>query len=245
MSAVLAVDGLTAGYGSVTVLRDVSVHVAAGQVVGVLGANGAGKTTLLRALSGFATVTGGDITLGGTSLRRHKPHLRARAGLMHVAEGRRLFPAMTVTENLRVAFDARIEAVGPREWQRLVDGTVYELFPRLHERREHHARSLSGGEQQMLAIGRALIQEPRVLLLDEPSTGLAPIIVDHIMDALRSLAGDGMAVVVVEQKVDVLEGLLDHAYVMRSGEIATEGDLQVLLESGALADAFFGTGVGS
>ncbi|MGH3757616.1 ABC transporter ATP-binding protein [Actinophytocola sp.] len=239
----LRITNLRAGYGAMTVLREVSLEVGLGECVGVLGANGAGKSTLLRAVSGFATVTGGELAVAGRSIRHRKPHQRARDGVLHVAEGRRLFPAMSVEENLRVAFDARVDRSSKQDWQRLVGETVYGLFPRLHERRHQAARSLSGGEQQMLAIGRALVLEPRVLMLDEPSTGLAPIVVDHIFDVLRDMVAHArMAVLVVEQRVDVLVGIVDRAYVLRSGELVARGGLAELRSSGALDAAFLGTG---
>ena len=217
----LTVRGLSAGYGGPPVLHDLSLHIDAGETVALLGSNGAGKSTLARALTGFAQVSSGTITLGDAPLIGRPAHLITRAGLAHVPEGRHLFSALSVEENLWL----------PQQWQRLPDeefrqrlDDVYRRFPRLDDRRNQRAGSLSGGEQQMLAIARALLLQPRLLLLDEPSTGLAPLLVAEIFDIVRTLKRElGVSMLLIEQNaVGALE-VSERAYVLQRGRVVAEG----------------------
>lgn len=219
----LLVDAVSAGYGRVTVLRDVSLHVRQGEVVAVLGANGAGKTTLLRAVSGIIGTTAGHIELGGAPLAGMAPERVARAGIAHIPQGRGTFPTLTVTENLLVATAKRNPA--PRadveKW--------LERFPRLKDRQTQRAGTLSGGEQQMLAVARAMMSRPDVLLLDEPSMGLAPNISASLFADLRGISRDEqVSMVLVEQNAGLALGVADTAYVMESGLITMSGAAQVL-----------------
>jgi len=217
----LSVSGLSAGYGGPPVLKDVSIEVAPGEVVALLGANGAGKTTLARAVSGFAQITSGSVRLGENSLVGMAPHRVTRAGVGQVPEGRRLFPGLSVQDNLWL----------PHQWQRLPEAesraqleAVFARFPRLEERRAQRAGSLSGGEQQMLAMARALLLNPRLLLLDEPSTGLAPLFVAEIFAIVDSLRRDlGVSILLIEQNVAGALRVSDRGYVLKSGRIVAEG----------------------
>ncbi|MDN3356346.1 ABC transporter ATP-binding protein [Actinomadura sp. DC4] len=215
----LSVCGLTAGYGPVRVLREVSLDVERGAVVAVLGANGAGKTTLLRALSGLLPGCRGEITFDGTSLIGRRPERIARLGLSHVPEGRGTFPELTVEENLAVgALLSPDRAAVRKDTDRM-----YELFPPLAERRRQPAGLLSGGEQQMLALARALLSKPRLLLLDEPSMGLAPMVVRQIFEVLRVVADDGLTCLLVEQNARLALEMAGYAYVLTVGSITAEG----------------------
>ncbi|RBQ15903.1 ABC transporter ATP-binding protein [Spongiactinospora rosea] len=225
----LSVRGLGVRYGdAVTALRDVSVDVPQGGIVAVLGSNGAGKSTLLRAISGVLTrqagrMTGGEIRFAGERIDGVGAERRVKSGIVQVPEGRRVFAHLTVQENLRAGRYGNPKGKRPGDLER-----VYDLFPVLGERRRQAAGLLSGGEQQMLAIGRALMAEPRLLLLDEPSLGLAPKIIDRIVDLLREIHGQGTAMLVVEQNAAVALELAEHAYVLAVGEVAIEGPAERL-----------------
>ena len=208
-------QGLTTGYLRAPVLRDVSIEVG-DEIVAVLGANGAGKTTLLRALSGDLKAWQGSVSLDGRDLLRSPSWDRARLGLAHVPEGRHTFTAMTVADNLAVAGLVRRGAGFTRE-------RVYELFPRLGERRDQMAGSLSGGEQQMLVVGRALMTGPRVLLIDEMSAGLAPVTARALVESLRSIRDEGVAMLLVEQSPHLIADLVDRVYVLERGTVAASG----------------------
>ena len=213
----LTVDRLTSGYVHAPVLRDVSIEVG-DEIVGVLGANGAGKTTLLRAISGMVKTWSGSVTFDGNDLGRTTTWDRARAGIAHVPEGRHTFSAMSVADNLDVAGLA-----GARAARRFTRDDVYELFPRLHERRNQLAGSMSGGEQQMLVIGRALMTGPRLLLIDEMSAGLAPVTARHLVESLRPIHERGVAMILVEQSPHLIADLVDRVYVLERGTIGTAG----------------------
>lgn len=215
----LAIDDLHAGYGEIDVLRGVSLQVAAGEIVAVLGANGAGKSTLLRTISRYETrVRSGRITFAGHDLIAASVERVVRYGLSHVPEGRQLFTELSVDDNLRLgAFGTNRKSIAAD----LAD--VYARFPRLEERKTQIAFSLSGGEQQMLAIGRALMAKPKLLMLDEPSTGLAPLIVEQIFGILADLKRNGTAVLLVEQNAYLTLKHADRAYVLENGEIALSG----------------------
>ena len=212
---VLRVDALTTGYLHAPVLRDLSIDVG-DEIVAVLGANGAGKTTLLRALSGDLKVWSGSIALDGRLLGKASPWDRAKAGLAHVPEGRHVFTAMTVADNLEVA--GLIGRGG-----RFSRDDVFGFFPRLAERRNQLAGSLSGGEQQMLVVGRALMSDPRLLLVDEMSAGLAPVTARALVETLRNIHAAGVAMLLVEQSPHLIEDVVDRVYVLERGTVTAQG----------------------
>ena len=207
----LRLHDLHAHYGPSHVLQGVTLEVPAGGVASVLGRNGVGKTTTLRTVMGFVPPTAGEVTLGERTITGWAPHEVARAGVGYVPEGRQVFPALTVEENLRVA-ERRPSARWPR--QRLLD-----LFPALRERRSHRGRDLSGGEQQMLSIARALVTDPSVLLLDEPSQGLAPLVVRELARVIRALAAEGVTVLLVEQNLKLAETVADRLFIIVKGRV--------------------------
>ncbi len=219
----LAVEALEAGYGKAQVLFGVTLEVAEGELVALLGANGAGKTTTLRAVSGLLRPWGGRVRLDGVDLRPLSPARRARMGLGHVPEGRQLFPRMSVEENLILG--AAFLAWARREESLRV---VFDLFPRLAERRRQPAGTLSGGEQQMLAIARALMGNPRILLVDEPSLGLAPRLAEEVLAALQAVCREGVGVLLVEQNVALSLEVAERGYVMEHGRIVLEGPAAAL-----------------
>ncbi|HET9507697.1 MAG TPA: ABC transporter ATP-binding protein [Gaiellaceae bacterium] len=210
----LAVDGIDVVYGRVPALRNLSLEVAAGEIVGLIGPNGAGKSTALHAIVGLVPCSSGDVRLAGTSLRGRPPEQIARSGIALVPEGRRIFGGFSVEENLRLGLAARRGngVAAP------LDG-VYELFPVLAEMRNRPAGALSGGQQQQLAIGRALVAEPDLLLLDEPSLGLAPALVDLVFEALAAIRERGVTVLLVEQRAQRTVAFADRTYVLGNGEL--------------------------
>ena len=235
MGALLEIRGLRAGYGAVRVLHGLDVDVAEGEVVVILGANGAGKTTTLRAVSQLVA-TEGSITLAGADLTGRRPEQVAQAGIAHVPQGRGTLADLTVEDNLRVgAFRRR---------DRDIDadlGRWFEVFPRLGERRRQRAGSMSGGEQQMLAIARALMSRPRLLLLDEPSLGLAPIITAELFSRLRELnTEDGLAMLVVEQNASLALDIAARGYVIETGEIVATGTAAELRDNDDVRRAYLG-----
>jgi len=207
-------EGLHTYYGKSHILQGVSLEVREGEIVALLGRNGAGKTTTLRSLVGLTHARQGTIRMFGNVTTTWPSYRIARLGIGYVPEGRRIFPSLTVEENLKVPIDR------PGPWD---IARVYKLFPRLAERKANKGRQLSGGEQEMLAIARALLVNPRLLLLDEPSQGLAPIIVADLMTAIRSMRGEGIAVLLVEQNALLALGVADRAYVLSDGEVVHEG----------------------
>jgi len=229
----LELDGIDAGYGDTTVLRNVSLVVPDGAVVALLGANGAGKTTLLRAASGLLPPSSGRIVFDGRDATRERAHRLAKRGLCHIPEGRGIFPTLSVRENL--ALDA------PRGQESAALALAVETFPVLGQRLKLHAGKLSGGEQQMLALMRAYIRKPSIILVDEPSMGLAPLIVDQIFDFLARLAAEGAALLLVEQYVSRALELADHAAILNRGEIAFAGSPDELRETDVF-DAYLGAG---
>ncbi|HVW34357.1 MAG TPA: ABC transporter ATP-binding protein [Acidimicrobiia bacterium] len=230
----LEVSHVTAGYGAIDVLRDVSLTVPAGRVVALLGSNGAGKTTLLHSCSGFVTPRGGRVLLDGHDVTRASAHERTRLGLCHIPEGRAIFPSLTVAENLRLMGDRR----GTEAEDRAV-----EAFPVLGRKRTQIAGTMSGGEQQMLALTRAYLGQPRYVLLDEVSMGLAPLIVDEIFEFLHGLAASNVALLVVEQYVAKALEFADLVYVLNKGRIVFAGEASEL-DAEALAASYFSTGAG-
>ncbi len=225
---------LSSGYGAVAVLHEVDLHVGAGEIVALLGANGAGKSTLLRTLFGAPRATGGEILLAGEPIGRLRPHEVARLGVAHVPEGRHIMPQMSVRENLQTG------AQGGRPDTFAADlAKVLALFPRLEERLTQRAGTMSGGEQQMLAIGRAMMQRPRLLLLDEPSLGLAPLVIRQIFDAIRTLnESEGIAVLLVEQNVAQALAIADRGYVLQTGRVVGTGPAERLGDTPELSAAY-------
>jgi branched-chain amino acid transport system ATP-binding protein len=232
----LEVINLAAGYGRLRVLHGVSLRVPAGKIVALLGANGAGKTTLMRAIAGLATVYSGAISVGGQPATRIAPETLVRRGLVLVPQGRLLFADMTVRENLEMgAYTAGRYAA----WSRQLS-FVETLFPILRERAGQFAALLSGGEQQMLALGRALMSSPRYLLLDEPSLGLSPRAFGTILDAIRRINGEGIPVLIAEQNVRRILKLADYGYVLEAGRIALAGQANELLADERLRKSYLG-----
>jgi len=232
----LEIEGLEVAYGEIRALRGVSLTVSDGEGVALVGANGAGKSTLLRSVVGHLAPRAGDIRFAGRSLAGASPDRRVRAGLGYSPEGRRVFPAMSVAENLELACWANTAERG-RRLRRL-----FELFPVLAERAGMPAGQLSGGEQQMLAIGRALIGEPRLLLLDEPSLGLSPVLANDLFLQIRRIIADGIAVLLAEQNVARALGICDRAYVLQVGRVVAEGTAARLRDSEEIRKAYLGGG---
>ena len=232
----LEVRNVTAGYGAFTALWDVSLSVGAGEAVAVVGPNGAGKTTLLRVISGLVPPRSGELELEGARLTGRKAHEIVARGIAHVPEGRRIFPVLTVADNLKMG--AFLPAARRRFAESLA--RVYDLFPVLAERKAQRAGSLSGGEQQMLAIGRALMSRPRLILLDEPSMGLAPVMVLRVFDLIRQIREEGYTILVVEQNVRQVLKLVDRAYLIEAGRIRMEGRAAELAEQDFVRKAYVG-----
>jgi branched-chain amino acid transport system ATP-binding protein len=232
---VLEVSDLRSAYGRIEVLKGVSLEVRAGEVVALIGSNGAGKTTLLRALSGVQPITGGEIRFLGERIDRLPSHRRVERGMTQSPEGRQVFGPLSVEDNLRLGAYMRRdkEIEGDR-------GRVFTMFPILHEKRRLAAGGLSGGQQQMLAIGRALMGKPKLLLLDEPSLGLSPILVDQILTAIVSLRSDGVTVLLVEQNASAALEIADRGYVIETGRIALEGTGIELLSDPKVKAAYLG-----
>ncbi len=231
----LRLDGVSASYRGLKALQGVSLSVVPGEIVAVVGANGAGKSTLLRAVAG-QVATEGAISFDGQSLARVAPHLIARRGVGLVPEGRRLFPRLSVEDNLRLGAYARR---GEPDRFKPLD-LVFSLFPRLQERLAQRAETLSGGEQQMLAIGRALMTQPRLLMLDEPSQGIAPKLVDDILAAVGRIRGLGTTVLLVEQRLAEALALADRAYVLQTGRIVLEGPARDIAADAGVRKAYLG-----
>jgi branched-chain amino acid transport system ATP-binding protein len=234
---------LTAGYGGARVIHGLDVTVGEREIVAIVGPNGAGKTTLARSLAGFTRIFGGSIELGGENITRLAPDRRVARGIASVPEGRRLFVDLTVEHNLELALYARRRSLTAGRRHELL-ASAYERFPILQQRLRQRAGSLSGGEQQMLAIARALMLEPELLILDEPSTGLAPIIVREIFDSLQEIVRAGLCgcLLIEQQAVTALE-IADSAYLLSRGEIVTSGPARALRDDEALRDRYLGGGV--
>ncbi len=232
----LQVAGLTAGYGRIQVLWDIRFHVGAGEIVCLVGANGAGKTTLLRAITGVVRPTG-QIAFEGQSIAGRSTAAIARMGIAHVPEGRHLFPAMSVRDNLELGAAFVQEA-----WERRAEtlAELFALFPRLQERQRQLAGTMSGGEQQMLAVARALMARPKMLLVDEPSLGLAPVMVQTLFSALVAINRRGMTVLLVEQNVRQTLSMARRGYVLENGRIVLEGPGRDLLENAHVKVAYLG-----
>ncbi len=232
----LEIRELEVYYGVIRALKKISLHVEKGEIVTLIGANGAGKTTALRTISGLLRPTSGSILLNGDDITQASPRERVRKGMSHVPEGRRMFPDMSVLENLELgAFLRRDKEAIEEDMTR-----VYERFPVLYERRKQMAGTLSGGEQQMLAIGRALMSRPEVLLLDEPSMGLAPLLVQEIFNMIRTINESGTTVLLVEQNANMALQIASRAYVLETGSIVLSGEAKELMESEEIKKAYLG-----
>ncbi len=232
----LALSGVSAAYGSVAAVTDITIAVAEGEAVGLLGANGAGKTTTLRVISGLMRLRSGTITFGGTNIGSLPPYKVAALGIAHVPEGRQVFPEMTVQENLEMgAYIPGAKAERPRTLD-----LVFSIFPVLAERRRQLAGTMSGGEQQMLALGRGLMLRPRLLMLDEPSLGLAPVVTDATFEAIQKIHAMGMALLLVEQNASRALTLVRRAYVLESGKVVLHGTSADLANNRQVQAAYLG-----
>ena len=232
----LEIRDLCVSYGGIRALKGISLSVDEGQIVTLIGANGAGKSTTLRAISGLQKAQSGSILYGGEELTNLPAKEIVRRGIIHVPEGRRVFPDMTVAENLKIgAFLRTDQAAIAQDLD-----YVYSLFPRLKERNWQLAGTLSGGEQQMLAVGRALMSRPKVLMMDEPSLGLAPLIVKDIFSIIRRVNQDGITVLLIEQNANAALRIADYGYVLETGTIALSGTGEELLKSESVREAYLG-----
>jgi branched-chain amino acid transport system ATP-binding protein len=232
----LSLAAVSAGYGSMRALFDVSLDVPQGEAVGVIGPNGAGKTTLMRVISGLIPLRGGAMTLEGRSVGGLPAHHMVEQGIAHVPENRRLFPRLTIEDNLRIgAFIPRARAHFAEQLDR-----IYTLFPRLKERRAQLAGTLSGGEQQMCAIGRALMSRPKLLLMDEPSAGLAPLVVAQVFEFVHRIRAEGLTVLIVEQNVQQVLDVVDRAYLLEVGCIKLSGTSAELRDNDFIRKSFMG-----
>ena len=236
MQPLLSAKDLHVRYGAVEAVRGVNFELRQGEIVALLGANGAGKSSIMNAITGLVPTASGQVMFDGQDITGAAPESLAPAGLTLSPEGRRVFGTLSVADNLRMgAFALRDKDTIHAAWDR-----VYDLFPILRERKDQYAGTLSGGQQQMLAVGRALMSNPRVLLLDEPSLGLAPLIVDQIFDLILKLRDQGVTLLIVEQNVAKTLQVADRAYVLVSGEVVEQGKPSQLSESGTMQDAYLG-----
>jgi branched-chain amino acid transport system ATP-binding protein len=232
----LEIKNLTVRYGRASAVRDISLHVNTGEIVSLIGSNGAGKTTTLRTISGLNRPSAGEISFAGERIDRLPPHTVVRRGLCHVPERRELFPHMSVLENLKLGAFAQRDSQRIRANMEL----MFERFPILREKQRQPARTLSGGQQQMLAIARALMAEPKLLLLDEPSLGLSPLLVQEIGGIVRTINQQGVSVVLVEQNARLALGLAHRGYVLEMGAIVVQGEARELLANDRVRRAYLG-----
>jgi branched-chain amino acid transport system ATP-binding protein len=231
----LRVDNVTSSYGRIAVLRGVSLNVAKGEMVTLIGSNGAGKTTLLRAISGVQPIGSGVISFDGKPIDQLSAHARVRAGIVQVPEGRQVFAPLPVADNLRLGAWTRSDSEIGRDLDE-----VYATFPALAEKRQTAAGALSGGQQQMLAIGRALMARPKLLLLDEPSMGLAPMLAEQILANVAALKTRGLTVLLVEQNAHAALGIADRAYVLETGRVTLSGESAMLRDDARVREAYLG-----
>ncbi len=234
--ALLEVKDLQVYYGMIQALKGISFEVGQGEVVALIGANGAGKTTTLHAITGLLPIKNGTVTLAGTEITKAPPHKIVEMGMAHVPEGRRVFANLTVYQNLRMGAYTRKDK---QEYEETLN-RVYEKFPRLKERRNQPAGTLSGGEQQMLAIGRALMSKPKIMLMDEPSMGLSPIYVNEIFQIIQEVSAAGTTVLLVEQNAKKALSIADRAYVLETGKIVLDGKASELLNDESIKKAYLG-----
>ena len=235
----LEIDSINTYYGQIQALDNVSLHVDAGEIVALVGANGAGKTTLLNTISGLLQARSGSIRFDGVQMERKSAAQIVQAGLSHVPEHRQVFGDMTVHDNLLLGAYQRYRKVGMKVVEADVEW-VYSVFPRLQERREQFPRTMSGGEQQMLAIGRGMMARPKLMLFDEPSLGLAPLIVKHLFEVITSLRNEGMTILLVEQNARAALRMADRGYVLETGKLLFEGDAPTLLADERVQEAYLG-----
>jgi branched-chain amino acid transport system ATP-binding protein len=232
----LKIDQIDAGYGDMQVLFNITLNVDEGEVVSLVGSNGAGKTTLLRILSGFLPIKSGSVTFMGEDLMKKKAHQRAELGISHIPQGRGILGTLTVKENLIMgAYIKKVRSKAQEEIER-----AYEMFPKLKERQNQMAGSLSGGEQQMLAIARAQMIHPKLLMLDEPSLGLAPIGVEEVFDLISKISKQGASILIVEQNLNQALSIADRAYVLETGRLVMQGPAQELMENKDIQKAYLG-----
>ncbi len=232
----LKISKLNAGYGSFQALFDIDIEVNFGEAVAVIGPNGAGKTTLMRAVSGLIPIKSGSVSMEDVDLINTPSHDIVKLGIAHVPEHRRLFPRMTVEDNMKMgAFSPQFREKYPERLD-----FVYNLFPRMKERRNQLAGTMSGGEQQMCAIGRALMSDPKLLLMDEPSAGLAPVIVQQVFELIEKIKSDGLTVLIVEQNVKQVLKVVDRAYILEAGSLRMHGSSKKLLGSKDIQKAYLG-----
>ena len=232
----LELRSVDAGYGSLQALFDVNLDVKGGEAVGVIGPNGAGKTTLMRVISGLIRPRSGSIVMEGTDVLTTPPHRIVSLGIAHVPEHRRLFPRLSVEDNLKMG--AYMPAARDKFVERLE--FVFDLFPRMKERRHQMAGTMSGGEQQMCAIGRALMSNPKLLLLDEPSAGLAPVVVQQVFELVRRIRASGLTVLIVEQNVQQVLRIVDRAYLLEAGSIRISGTSTEVMGADTIKQAYLG-----
>jgi len=232
----LQVSDLQAGYGGSQVLHSISLHVQDGEAVVILGPNGHGKTTLLRAISGLIQPTGGRVALEGRDITRLEPEAIVAAGVVHIPQGDLLFPEMTVLENLLMG---AYRSDAWRERNKKLE-QVFALFPRLAERKKQLARSLSGGERRMLALGRGLMGKARIFMIDEPSLGLAPLVIEQVYETIREIRRTGPSILLVEENANHIAGLADRVYLLEAGALVQEGTADELLQNEALLAAYLG-----
>jgi len=235
----LDIKDLRVAYGKIEAIKGVSITVNEGEIVSLIGANGAGKTTLLKTISGLLNPTAGSIEYGGESVLKYKAHKRVSLGISQAPEGRGIFPGMTVLENLELG-KYHLKMKKDEIEEDLI--RIYELFPRLKERKSQAAGTLSGGEQQMLSIGRALMAKPKVLLLDEPSMGLAPLMIQNIFNIITEINKSGVTILLVEQNAQQALLRSDRAYILETGNIVKEAKASELLNDPAVREAYLGTG---
>ena len=235
MSAILSVSKLEVSYGNITALRGIDLEVRKGEIVTLIGANGAGKTTTLRTISGLLKPRSGEVMYDGRNITGTKPHVIAAMGVSHVPEGRGIFANLTVSDNLELGAYLRKDKVQPSEYER-----IFTLFPVLKERIKQSAGTLSGGEQQMLAISRALMSKPKVLLLDEPSLGLAPQMVQTIFRVIKEINAEGTPILLVEQNAHMALVTANRGYVMETGRIVLTDDTSAMLKSDRIKKAYLG-----
>lgn len=235
MAAILKVDNLSAAYGGIQALRGVSLEVQEGEIVSVLGANGAGKSTLLKCISSVMKTTGGTVEFMGKPVSK-KPYEVVEAGLVQVPEARQIFAKLTVYENLRIGSNFRKDQNGIKEDIE----RVYSIFPRLKEREKQYGGLLSGGEQQMLAIGRGMMARPKLMMFDEPSLGLAPVIVQQVFEVIKELNKEGLSIMLIEQNAQKALSISDHAYIMQTGKVVMHGTGKELLADENMVSAYLG-----
>lgn len=234
---ILRAEAISASYGRIKVLKDINMSVESGEIVCLVGANGAGKSTLLKVISGIVPAVSGKFLFEGQDITNKKPDFIVKAGLSHVPEGRQIFADLTVRQNLLLG--SYVHKLPKQEMTRLFE-SVFELFPILKSRLMQKAGTMSGGEQQMLAIGRGLMSQPKLLLLDEPSLGLAPLVAETILKIIQNLRSTGISILLVEQNVNAVLQISDRAYVMETGSIVAEGKARELMENDEIKKSYLG-----